>query len=142
MNRKKSQIGKVQENNSIDTDELEFFRSIAELIQHARCSVEKQVNTAMVITYFEIGRRIVEKEQHGTKRAEYGKKVLQGLSDYLTVHLGKGYSVDNLKLMRRFYVVYSSIGETVFTQFNSNITMQNFNFIIYANDIRIAPEVL
>jgi len=71
------------------------------------------------------------KEQQGEKRAKYGEKILQGLSDYLTAHLGKGYSVDNLKLMRRFFVVYSEhiieespvsqsvvrIGESLITQF-------------------------
>jgi len=118
-----------------DENESEFFRSVAELIQKARCGIEKQVNTAMVVTYFEIGRRIIEKEQQGEKRAKYGEKILQGLSDYLTAHLGRGYSVENLKLMRRFYVVYAEpvieepavsqsivqIGQSVITQFRSNI---------------------
>jgi len=120
---------------SVELDESGFFRSVAELIQSARHLLEKQVNTAMVVTYFEIGRRIVEREQQGLKRAQYGKKILQRLSDYLTAQLGKGYSVENLKLMRRFYVVYAgraigesvitqsadSIGETVFTQFDGKI---------------------
>ncbi|MDR3013475.1 MAG: PDDEXK nuclease domain-containing protein [Chitinispirillales bacterium] len=119
---------KLQIVNIAEAHELDFFQSIAELIQSAKHNVEKQVNTTMVVTYFEIGRRIIEKEQQGAKRAQYGKKVLQGLSDYLTAHLGKGYSVDNLKLMRRFYVVYSaaSIGESVITQFNSNITWTHY----------------
>ena len=121
--------------NAVDADESVFFRSVAELIQRARHLLEKQVNTAMVVTYFEIGRRIVEREQQGLKRAQYGKKILRGLSDYLTAQLGKGYSVDNLKRMRRFYVVYAdgaigetlipqsaiSIGESVITQFNGKI---------------------
>jgi hypothetical protein len=112
--------------------EAEFYRSIADLIQQARNSLAKSVNTTMVITHYEIGRRIVEQEQHGEKRAQYGKKILQGLSDYLTSNLGKGWSLQNLKLMRpsgpladrkdikgaiapgvmrQFYVVYS-IGES------------------------------
>lgn len=72
----------------------------------------------MVYAYFEIGRMIVEREQGGSDRAEYGKKLLQELSNYLTKLYGKGYSADNLKLMRRFYVVYSQdqIGETLFPQ--------------------------
>jgi len=112
-----------------DKSESVFFRSIAELIQYARRSMEKQVNSTMVVTYFEIGRRIIEKEQQGAKRAQYGKKVLQGLSDYLTKHLGKGWSIDNLKLMRRFYVVYSAatpIGESVIPQFNPHITWTHY----------------
>ena len=72
----------------------------------------------MVYAYFEIGRMIVEREQGGSDRAEYGKKLLQELSNYLTKLYGKGYSADNLKLKRRFYVVYSQdqIGETLFPQ--------------------------
>jgi predicted nuclease of restriction endonuclease-like (RecB) superfamily len=95
--------------------EVKFYQSIADLIQQARGSLAKSVNTTMVITHYEIGRRIVEQEQRGEKRAQYGKKILQGLADYLTSNLGKGFSIDNLKLMRRFYVVYS-IGESPITR--------------------------
>ena len=99
-------------------DEAGFFRSVAELIRSARHHLEKQVNTTMVVTYFEIGRRIVEQEQQGAKRAQYGKKILQGLSDYLTATYGRGWSLNNLKMMRRFYTVYAerAIGESVFHQ--------------------------
>ena len=98
----------LQSTNAVEPGEAVFFQSIAEFIQLARHSLEKDVNTTMVLAYFEIGRRILEKEQQGAKRAQYGKRILQGLSDYLTAKLGKGYSVDNLKLMRRFYVVYAN----------------------------------
>ena len=125
---------------TINTKELDFFQSVAELIHKSRYSLEKQVNTAMIVTYFEIGRRIIEREQQGAKRAKYGERILHGLSDYLTAHIGKGYSVDNLKLMRRFYVAYSEqiiekittnqsdtrIGETLFPQFNPNITWSHY----------------
>ena len=61
---------------------------------------------------------VVNKEQKGLNRAEYGKEVLKQLSAALTKEFGKGYSQDNLKLFRRFYVIYSQdqIGETVFTE--------------------------
>ena len=79
------------------------------------------VNLSMVYAYYEIGRMIVEEEQHGENRATYGKKLLKELSTYLTGMFGKGYSAENLKLMRRFYSIYShdQIGETVFTQFEN-----------------------
>jgi predicted nuclease of restriction endonuclease-like (RecB) superfamily len=95
-----------------------FFQGVAEIIHAARHRLARHVNTAMVVTYFEIGRQIVEKEQQGAKRARYGKQILQGLADYLTAEFGKGWSFDNLKLMRRFYMVYAdrAIGETVFPQ--------------------------
>lgn len=105
-----------------------FFQSIAVLIREARRGLEKQVNTAMVVTYFEIGRRIVEKEQQGAKRAQYGKKILQGLSDYLTATQGKGWSVQNLKAMRQFYLVYSEtgIGQSPISQFNATVSWTHY----------------
>ncbi len=64
---------------------------------------------------------MIEAEQNGDNRAEYGKYIIRNLSSYLTEHYGKRYSVDNLKLMRRFYTIYKtdSIGETVFPQFKN-----------------------
>ena len=61
----------------------------------------------MVYTYFEIGRLIIEEEQHGKDRAEYGKSVLKSLSHKLIKEIGKGFSVDNLENMRKFYLAYS-----------------------------------
>jgi queuine/archaeosine tRNA-ribosyltransferase len=61
------------------------------------------VNTLQVLTNFEIGRRIVEHEQQGKARAEYGKALLKELSARLTEEFGKGFSVTNLKLMRQFF---------------------------------------
>jgi hypothetical protein len=65
---------------------------------------------------FEIGRRIVEHEQQGVQRAEYGKLVLKTLSERLTAEFGKRFSEDSLSLMRKFYIVYRDrkpISETV-----------------------------
>lgn len=63
----------------------------------------------------------MEEEQNRKNRTAYGKQILQELSAYLASHFGKGLSVDNLKLIRRFYVIYSNdqIGETVFPQFQN-----------------------
>lgn len=63
----------------------------------------------------------MEEEQSGKGRAEYGKRMLQGLSEYLTEKFGKGFSVGNLKNIRQFYKTYVSdeIGETVFSQFEN-----------------------
>ena len=108
--------------------ELEFFMSIRDLIQQARRSLEKSVNTVMVVTHYEIGRRIIEKEQFGKKRAQYGKRILQGLSDFLTAELGGGFSIDNLRLMRKFYSVYSAfeIQESLIPEFNPNISWTHY----------------
>ncbi|WP_415928983.1 PDDEXK nuclease domain-containing protein [Zhenpiania hominis] len=96
-----------------------FLESVAKVLTQARENAKTAVNLSMVYAYFEIGRMIVEEEQHGANRAAYGTQLLKELSLYLTQQFGKGYSAENLKLMRRFYMVYSQdqIGETVFTQF-------------------------
>lgn len=80
---------------------------IEKLIQDARQHVVAAVNTAMVYTYYEIGRYIVEDEQGGESRAEYGKTVLKDVATRLTRKFGKGYSLTNLKQMRQLFLSYS-----------------------------------
>jgi predicted nuclease of restriction endonuclease-like (RecB) superfamily len=84
-----------------------LYAGIAELLQAARNTVVRAVNQTMVYTYYEIGRRIVEDEQNGNERAEYGKQVLKELSARLTKEFGKGFSEDNLGRMKNFYLMYS-----------------------------------
>lgn len=110
---KKDEIGKTVNND--------FLQSVSDVLAQARKNAKTAVNLSMVYAYYEIGRMIVEEEQHGENRAAYGKQLLRELSAYLTGTFGKGYSAENLKLMRRFYTVYShdQIGETVFTQFEN-----------------------
>ena len=79
---------------------------IRELIRTARQAVVHSVDLIQVLTNFEIGRRIVEHEQQGKERAEYGKALLKELSAALTAEFGRGFSEDNLSLMRRFYLAY------------------------------------
>ena len=85
-----------------------IFHQVAELLQNARQQVLRTVNSTMTITYFEIGKIIVEEEQNGKDRAEYGKKLLKGLSQQLTKEFGKGFSIRNLEFIRKFYLTYSN----------------------------------
>ncbi len=80
----------------------EFFNEIGKLLEDARKNVKKAANLAMVYSYFEVGRMIVEEEQNGENRAQYGKYILKELAEYLKDNFGKGYSVTNLKQMRQF----------------------------------------
>jgi len=89
-----------------------LFDKVTQLLSEARSEVVRSVNKTMVYTYFEIGKLIVEEEQHGKNRAEYGKSVLKTLSYKLAKEIGKGFSVDNLENMRKFYLTYSN-SETV-----------------------------
>ena len=95
-----------------------FYNKVIELFQNAKKNLSTAVNMTMVYSYYEAGRMIVEEEQGGKERAAYGKYILKELSQRLTQKFGRGYSYDNLKLMRKFYLVYSkdSIGETPFPQ--------------------------
>ena len=85
-----------------------LYYKIASILEESRKFVATTVNTAMVQTYFEIGKLIVEEEQHGNVRAEYGKETLKNLSIKLTANYGKGFSQRNLEQMRQFYLVYST----------------------------------
>lgn len=87
-----------------------LFENIKSLLHEARTSVARNINTAMVMTYFEIGRMIVEHEQDGAKRAGYAKETLKLLSQKLTAEFGRGFSVDNLQRMRSFYLMYKKSG--------------------------------
>ena len=80
--------------------------AIARQIEQARIQVRQTVNIAMVQSYWEIGRLIVEEEQQGESRAAYGKQQLQQLSQQLTERLGKGFDVGNLRNMRQFYLAF------------------------------------
>ena len=86
--------------------DADLLKEIRELISAARNGVIRNINTVQVFTSFEIGRRIVEHEQQGENRAEYGKTLLQALSNSLTKEFGRGFSRSNLQNMRNFYLVY------------------------------------
>ncbi|SHL24746.1 PDDEXK nuclease domain-containing protein [Flavobacterium xanthum] len=89
-----------------------LFTQVVDLLQQSKQQVVRTINQTMVYTYYEIGRMIVKEEQNGKDRAEYGKQLLKGLSKQLNNEFGKGFSVDNLENMRRFYLSYA-ISETL-----------------------------
>lgn len=99
----------------------DFLQGVSEVLAKARKNAKTAVNLSMVYAYFEIGRMIVEEEQHGSNRAAYGKEILKELSVYLAKIYGKGFSVTNLKQMRQFYLTYANdqIGQTLSDQFKN-----------------------
>ena len=80
-----------------------LLNNIKILLESSRQQLQQTVNTAMVQTYWHIGRLIVEEEQNGNNRAEYGKQQLLILSEELTKDFGKGFDARNLRNMRQFY---------------------------------------
>jgi predicted nuclease of restriction endonuclease-like (RecB) superfamily len=98
----------------------QLYTKIAELLQSARNAIVRTVNHTMVYTYFEIGRMIVEEEQNGKVRAQYGKQVLKELSQRLSKEFGTGFSVDNLERMKNFYLLYTPISATPLRKLRKN----------------------
>ena len=93
-------------NDHIPTRLSSLADAIATQIEQARGQLRQAVNSVMVQSYWEIGRLIVEDEQQGESRAEYGKQQLQQLSQQLTERLGKGFDITNLRKMRTFYQAF------------------------------------
>ena len=91
-------IGPGHYNNLLDR--------IGNILVEARTKVVREINKAQVLAYREIGREIVEFEQKGKLRAEYGQRLLIKLSEDLTQKFGKGFSADNLQLMRKFCMTF------------------------------------
>lgn len=85
-----------------------LYNSVREILVSAKSNVQRSINSAMVISYWSIGRLIVEDEQQGERRAEYGKAVLKELSERLTKEFGKGFDTSNLRNMRMFYLAFSN----------------------------------
>ena len=88
------------------------------LIDYARNSIAKQVNITQIMSYYTLGKWIVDCQQKGQERAQYGKKVIKTLSEKLTEQYGKGFSKTNLEYARKFFLTYENrIDQTVFEQF-------------------------
>ena len=121
---------------SKEVQNTNLFQQVAVLLKNAQLQVLRTVNSTMVYTYFEIGRMIVEEEQNGKERAEYGKQILKGLSEQLTKEFGKGFSLSNLEQIRKFYLIYSN-SETLLRIFQ----IQNIQSVIVESDTPI-PQTL
>jgi predicted nuclease of restriction endonuclease-like (RecB) superfamily len=101
-----------------------FFTEIRAILQNARQRAYRSVGFVMVEAYWQIGKRIVEEEQHGAERAEYGKRLLRELAQQLTAEFGNGFSTRNLESMRKFFLTYRDrrllISQTLSAKSNSS----------------------
>ena len=115
----KKELTKVENNyDSILSD-------VVELLEQSRRLTARSVNAIMTATYWEIGRRIVEVEQKGEERAEYGEKLLERLAEDLTNRFGRGFSLRNLRSFRAFYSTWQ-IRQTVSAEF-AKVSGKSFN---------------
>jgi len=96
----------------------ELIKKISELITKSRTELAKTINTKIVNTYYTIGKYIVEYEQKGRLRVDYGSELMKKLSKELLANLGKGFSQRNLRDMRRMYLTYPK-WQTVSAKFSS-----------------------
>ncbi len=107
----------------------DFYLSVAEVLRAARANAYRAVNFAMVEAYWNIGRMIVEEEQAGQGRAEYGVGLIRALSERLTSEFGKGFSEQSLRNMRQFYAllpIRSALrSELTWTHYKALIRIEN-----------------
>lgn len=97
----------------IKNDYDSILSELSELLEQSRRMTARSVNAIMTATYWEIGRRIVEVEQKGEERAEYGEEFLARLADDLSKRFGRGFKKSNLYQMRSFFLTYQNIFQTV-----------------------------
>ena len=111
----------------MELENTRFYDEIVELLKRARSGVKQLIDSTMAHTYFDIGRRIIEEEQNGKERADYGKEIIKKLSVRLGNEFGKGFSQRNLEQMRKFYRVYSKnkISQAVPAKFNTEKILQS-----------------
>ena len=95
-------MNEISKNN----DNFALYTQIRSILLEARVKAYTAVNFAMVQSYWQIGKLIVEDELGGNIRGEYGKRILQNLSDRLTAEFGAGFDVSNLRKMRNFYELF------------------------------------
>ena len=105
-----------------------YINEIKKILKNARQKAYTAINSAIVEAYWEIGRRIVEEEQRGKERAEYGKEIVKNLSKELTEEFGKGFSRRTLWEMRKLYVYFSDY-EKVRTLF-AQLTWSHFQKVL------------
>lgn len=97
----------------IAPNSAEFINDIKKIVTQARHKAYAAINSAMVEAYWQMGKCIVEQEQEGRQRADYGTRLLKTLSEELTREFGKGFSINSLYYFRQFYLTFPEIFPTV-----------------------------
>jgi predicted nuclease of restriction endonuclease-like (RecB) superfamily len=114
-------------------DRDNYITEIKQILAHARQKSYTAVNTAMIEAYWLIGRRIVEEEQNGESRAEYGKKVLENLSKALASDFGKGFSLRNIRNFRLFYLTFPDL-PVIRQTLSAELSWSHYQLIIGVNN--------
>lgn len=120
-------------NKSLIQNETVFLNEVTELVQKARDTANSAVSSIIVVTYWNIGKKIVEQEQAGNDRAEYGKQVIEVLANNLTRKFGTSYNKRNLQYFRKFYLSFKNF-EIV------NTCVHNLNWSHFRRLLSVASE--
>ena len=118
-----------------------LYKDIKNILEQARANAIRAVNFAMVVAYWEIGRRIVEEEQHGEERASYGKSILKELAKRLTADLGESFSAVNLENFRKFYLVFPDLSISYAVRREFEIEEDNSSDIQKSSALRRKSEI-
>ena len=119
----KSELNKY---DNINADDAQFISEIKAIVYTAKQKAYQAADLYQVVSNWLVGRRIVEQEQHGKERAQYGKHIVELASEALTAEFGKGYSVVNIKSFRKFYLTFNNllIGQTPSAQSGNDLTIK------------------
>lgn len=112
--------------DNINADDAQFISDIKAIVYTAKQKAYQAADTYQVVSNWLVGRRIVEQEQHGQERAQYGKHIVELASEALTAEFGKGYSIVNIKSFRKFYLTFNNllIGQTPSAQSENGLTIK------------------
>lgn len=112
--------------DNINADDAQFISDIKAIVYTAKQKAYQAADLFQVAANWLVGRRIVEQEQHGQERAQYGKHIVELASEALTAEFGKGYSIVNIKSFRKFYLTFNNllIGQTPSAQSENGLTIK------------------
>jgi hypothetical protein len=126
MPKKSSQSITPAKGKSVATNYDTILAGLVELLDSARHTAARAVNSVITTAYFQIGQRIVELEQGGSRKADYGEQLVDRLAYDLTQRYGRGFGRRNLFQMRSFYLTYNGIVQSVSAQFDSTSLSRQF----------------
>ena len=137
----KSELNKY---DNINADDAQFISDIKAIVYTAKQKAYQAADLFQVAANWLVGRRIVEQEQHGQERAQYGKHIVELASEALTAEFGKGYSVVNIKSFRKFYLTFNNllIGQTVSDQSENGLTIKGQSVSAELELAKILPSNL
>lgn len=112
--------------DNINADDAQFISDIKAIVYTAKQKAYQAADLYQVVSNWLVSRRIVEQEQHGQERAQYGKHIIELASETLTAEFGKGYSIVNIKSFRKFYLTFSDllIGQTPSAQSENGLPIK------------------